>query len=313
MNELKKEFIKKFVQTKNKEDEINFNLVLEKLNDFLSAFLNKTIEENNNEIDFKINLIGDKFLKSNYDYVDCSTIMIEYIAKNKNYDFSNQLSKKSEIGKLLSESLHPNFSKIPTTEELIYKLYNYLSLNTKDISIFKRKNGISLKLFDFSFFIFFCYNNQNLNFEFQIKGKNYNFNFDLMHQNLLKKDEDTCGKFFDLIKFYKIIERELSLMNKPNLNGSKTLYFYENLLYSLKNEIFESENVYDNFLKSYEYLLKIYKYEDFEDLKNAENNSLFIENEYQLFAKYYITKYDLKLVLKQCKIFMDNVDEIIKI
>lgn len=313
MNQLKKAIINDFVKVKNKEDEKNFNLVLKKLNGFLTLFFNKTKQEFENKIDFKANLIGDISIKSNYDFLDNATIMIDYFGNSDDLTYSESYSKKSEIGKMLQDSMHPTKIAIPTTQDLISNLYYYLSLNTKDMSLFQRKNGISLKFFDFKFFIFFTFASQNNNNqEFEIKGKSYNFNFELLHKNLLQKNKETKGKFFDLVKFFKIIERELSLLSKLNLNASKNLYFYENLLYSLDNKIFEGEYIYDIFLKIYDYLFKVYKYENFDNLKNAENNPLFLDKEYKLFAKYYITRYDLKLVLKQSKIFIDNIDEIIK-
>lgn len=311
----KKEIINTFVNTKNSEDDMNFNLVFNKLNDFLSPFFEKLVEENKNNINFKINLIGDKFLKSNYDFVDSATIMIEYqlLTDETSYDFSEKLNNQTQIRRLLTESFHPKSTIVPTIDELVLGLYNHLCLNTKDISIFKRKNGISVRLFGFKFFIFFALKSPNeRKFNFQIKGTNYQFNFNLMHENLLNLNEKTHEKFFNLVKFYKIIERELNLLNFRCLNASKKLYFYENLLYSLPEKTFESDYVFDNFIESYNYLLNIYKYDDFDDLKNAENKPLFVENEYELFAKYYVTKHDLKLVLKQCKVFIENIDSILK-
>ena len=308
----KKEIINKFINTKNKEDDINFSLVLEKLNDFLSSFFNKLTQENGNKIQFKTRLIGDHSLKTNYDFVDSATIMIEYFANDEEYEFSQKLNQKSDIGKLVTVSLHPKEEIVPTTNILIDRLFNYLSLNTKNVNIFKRKNGLSVKLYDFKFFIFFYLKNPgNDNLKFQIKGKNYAFNLRTMHENLELKNKETKGKFFKLVKFYKIVERELTLIEKSHLSASKVLYFYENLLYSLPESVYESKYVYDNFIKSFEHLKNIDKYDDFEDLKNAENNPLFITDEYELFAKYYVTKKDLKLVLKQCKQFIDNIDEII--
>ena len=308
------QLINNFVKNNNKEQNESFNLVLSKLTEFLMPFFDKISREYSNKIQFKINLIGDVSLKTNFDFLDSSTLMIEYFSDEKSYDFSKKHEEKSEIGKLVNESLHPFEKLIPTIEILATNLYNYLSLNTKDIVVFKRKNTISLKLFDFKLFIFF-YNKHDNNaaYNFQIKGKNYVFDFDLLAQNLKKKDKETKGNFVKLIKFYKVAERELALIKKLYSNASKTLYFYENLLYSLPNEVFESKNVFDNFVASFEYLKKILKYDDFDLLKNAEEKPLFVEEneEYQLFAKYYITRNDLKLVLKQNRVFIDNIDKII--
>ncbi|MGN1208038.1 MAG: hypothetical protein ACI4TI_01045 [Christensenellales bacterium] len=310
----KKEFINSFVLNKNTEEFTNFNLVLNKLNDFLLPFLDKIVEENHNEIAFKINLIGDHFLQSNYDYLDSATIMIEYYTNSEAYNYSKKSEHKSEIGKLLSDSFQSKTMIYPTIENLLNRLYTNLSLNTKDLSIFKRKNGISLKLFDFKFFIFFFNKyNSDQTYDFSIKGKNYSFNFDLMHKNLLEKNAETNGRFFELVKFFKITERELQLIDRLYLNASKTIYFYENLLYSLPNKLFENNYIFDNFLACINYLSEISKNDSFDELSNAEGKPLFVEDEFQLFAKYYITKYDIKLVLKQEKIFVDKIDEIIKI
>ncbi len=313
MDEKKKEIINSFVLKKDEEILTNYNLVLEKLNDFLLPFLDKIIEENKNEISFKLNLIGDHVIESNYDFINSSTIMIEYFTNSEIYNYDKSQEEKSEIGKLISNSFQSKDLVYPTIQNLLNRLYNYLSLNTKDVAIFKRKNGISIKLFDFKFFIFFYNKTKNSDlYNFQIKGKNYSFNFIKMHENLLKKNNETRNGFFNTIKFFKIIERELSLLNKLILPASKTLYFYENLLYSLPNKLFENNFIYDNFIEIYNFLNKIYIDEDLDTLKNSEDLNLFVEDEYQLFAKYYVTKNDLKLILKQCKIFISNIDEIIK-
>ena len=313
MNEKKKEIINSFVLKKDEEILTNYNLVLEKLNDFLLPFLDKIIEENKNEISFKLNLIGDHLIESNYDFINSSTIMIEYFTNSEIYNYDKSQEEKSEIGQLISNSFQSKDLVYPTIQNLLNRLYNYLSLNTKDVAIFKRKNGISIKLFDFKFFIFFYNKTKNSDlYNFQIKGKNYSFNFIKMHENLLKKNNETRNGFFNTIKFFKIIERELSLLNKLILPASKTLYFYENLLYSLPNKLFENNFIYDNFIETYNFLNKIYIDEDLDSLKNSEDLSVFVEDEYQLFAKYYITKNDIKLILKQCKIFISNINEIIK-
>lgn len=313
MDEKNQQLINNFVKKTNKEENSNFNLVYNKLTDFLTPFFNNISNEFSKSIQFKIKLIGDIPISTNFDYLDSATIMIEYLSDENSYDNSTKYESKSEIGKLLDDSFNAN-KKIPTIEILLEKLYNHISLKTNNVVVFKRKNGIALKLFDFKFFIFF-YNkhNNSENYNFQIKGKNYAFNFDLMHINLQNKNKQTKGSFVKLIKLYKICERELKLIDKLSINASKTLYFYENLLYSLPNELFESKNVFDNFVSSFNFLQKIYKYDDFDVLKNSEEKPLFVDEneEYELFAKYYITREDLKLVLKQSKIFIDNIDKII--
>ena len=307
MNEKKKEFINNFVEKRNVLDEKNFDLVLKKLDDFFRSFFCEIIEENQGEVEFNLKLIGDYFLKTNYDFCDSSTIMVEYVVNYENYFLSEKRAQKNDFGKLLFDSFNGK-NLYPTSENILTRLYNHLLLNLQNIKVFKRNNGIALRFLDYNFFIFiFVKTTQEKNYNFLIKGKEYSFNFDLMHENLLKKNEQTKGNFFKLIKFYKIIERELFLLNKLKNPNTKTLYFYENILYNIPNEMLMENFIFDSFLNSFAYLS-----EHKDELKNASNQSLFVENEYKLFAKYYVTKYDIKMLLKQCKIFIKNVDEIIK-
>ena len=125
-----------------------------------------------------------------------------------------------------------------------------------------------------------------------------------MNKNLLEKNEKTNGHFFNLIKFFKVIEKELTLINKLEICAGKNLYFYENLLYNIPNELLNN-NIYDDFMLSYNYILTKYKQNKLDEFVDGTNLKL-IDDNYKLFAKHYITTQDVKLVIKNCRNFINN-------
>lgn len=305
MNLEKKLLIDKFIDD-NKDDE-TFNLVLEKLNDFLSSFLNEIIEKTNYSVNFKLNLIGDYYLSSNFINNNFIHIMIDYITNEEDLKFSEKRSKKGAISKLTTDAFNMKKNVVPTNNQLIKLLYDEFTLKLQNSKIYMRKKCLGLNLMGYKFFIFFVNSNQIQNeYNFIIKSKNYNFDFNLLHENLLKKNKETHGNFFKLVKFFKVVELELMILNKLTYKASNTLYFYENLLYNVPNDLLNNDLVFDNFIVSLSYLQNI----DLNELKTADNIPL-INDFYQIKTKPAITSLDVTKVFKQCKVFIDNVDKIL--
>ncbi len=298
------EFVKNSQSDANSIEE--FNLVLDKLNEFLMPFFEHVVKDNNNLIFFKNKVIGDYKIGSNYEYYDFCYIMFEVFYANENdLEYNNSRQQKSEIGKLLSDSFNFNNNVLPTTTNLQNALFKYLVLKGSNFKVFMRKNYIYLKFLDYKFCLFFnAQKASSSEVNFNLKGKTYNFNLDLMNKNLLEKNEKTNGHFFNLIKFFKVIEKELTLINKLEICAGKNLYFYENLLYNIPNELLNN-NVYDDFMLSYNYILTKYKQNKLDEFVDGANLKL-IDDNYKLFAKHYITTQDVKLVLKNCRNFINN-------
>lgn len=300
----KKQLIDNFIQN-NKDDE-TFNLVIEKLSDFLSSFLNDVIEKSNNTLGFKLNLIGDYYLSSNFSTNNFVNILIDYYVDEDDYNFSENRGKKGHISKLATDTFNYNKNIVPTIKELSRALYNELSVKLQNVKIHLRKNCIGLRYLDYKFFIFFKKSNADeKQSNFIIKSKEYCFNFETLHQNLMQKNLETKGNFFKLVKFFKLVELELMLINKLTFKASNILYFYENLLYNLPNELLNNKLIYDNFIIAINYFNNI----DFEELKTADDLIL-VNDYYQLKTKPAITTFDIKETLKQCKVFIDNIDKI---
>ncbi len=310
MDNNQKLFIDNFVKNPQKND-AEFDLVLEKLNEFLSPFFNEIVQENNNAIFFDLKLVGDEYLGTNFDYLNAVNIMIEtYYANMEDLSYSQNREKKGEIGKLLVDTFNYNKSLLPTTETLINLLFKYCTLKGQNLKLYRRKNCIYIRFLDYKFSLFFVEKKPNTSYlTFTIRGKKYNFDFNLMNKNLIEKNKQTNGNFFNLIRFYKIIENELTLINKLKICASRNLYFYENLLYNLPNELLNDNYIYDIFLKSYNYLLINFKEKKLNEFIDSSLDKL-ICDDYELFAKPYITTRDIKLVLTNLKTFLNNIDEI---
>lgn len=310
MTENQKVFIDNYVKNKKGNDE-EFNLVLQKLTEFLSPFFEDISTKNNNSIFFNLKLFGDYCIDTNLDYSEPINLLIQTYYTNKNdLNFSLKREQKGEIGKLLTDSFNISNNILPTNQELLNLLYKFIVLKGMNYKVYLRKNCIYLKFLDYTFCLFFITNNHNNSFV--LKGKQYDFNIDLLNQNLIEKDKKTKGKFFKLIKFYKIIEKELAIIEKPYYYASLNIYLYENLLYNLPDDTFKNKHVYDNFIESYNFLQNAYKTKTLNDFINAEKKPLINDN-YKLYEKPCITTKDIKLVLKNCKIFINNIDNILKI
>jgi len=310
MTDEQKKIIDYYIES-NKNNEDEFNLVLEKLNECLSSFLNEIILNSNNEIFFKLHLLGEHFLNSNFDYENPINILIEVIyANEENYNYSKAREQKLGVGKILTDAFNANKQQVYVENDLLNSLYKNFILKGDTFKAYKRKNCVYLKFLDYKFVLFFLTNNNSQNFNFTIKGSEYNLNLDETHKNLTEKNSQTNGKFFNLIKFYKIIEKELFLIDKLKFEPSRILYFYENLLYNVPNELLNNNYIYDNFIESYNFLLKSYLNNSLENFISSDNKTLINDN-YKLFAKYYITTHDISRLLKQCKVFINNIDDIL--
>lgn len=309
MTDDQKVLINEFVKNSqsNNSSIKEFNLVLDKLNEFLMPFFEQVVKDNNNLIFFKNKVIGDYKIGSNYGYFDFCYIMFDVFYANENdLEYNNSRQQKGEMGKLLSDSFNYNNNVLPTTTNLQNALFKYLVLKGSNFKVFMRKNCIYLKFLDYKFCLFFNANKLNsTEVNFNLKGKTYHFNLDLMNKNLLEKNEKTNGHLFDLIKFFKIIEKELTLINKLEICAGKNLYFYENLLFNIPNELLNNNNIYDDFMLSYNYILSSCKQKKLDEFVDGANLKL-IDDNYKLFAKHYITTQDVKLVLKNCRNFINN-------
>ncbi|MBE5745876.1 MAG: hypothetical protein E7359_01115 [Clostridiales bacterium] len=284
-----------------------FPLVLEKLNNFLIEFLNKIIEKTNYTVGFNLNLIGDYSLNSNYMDYSSVNIMIEYNTKEDDYKYSETRANKGSITKLTSDVFNLNKTIVPTISELSKLLHDELTIKLKNSKTYLRKNCIALKLLNYSFFIFFVNSNFNKeDYNFVIKSKDYSLNFEKLTKNLLQKNEQTNGKFFNVIKFFKITELELMLIRKLKSKCSNILYFYENLLYNVPNELFDNDHIIDSFILVFSYLLNSNVYE----LKTADDK-LLINDKYRLKVKPAITTIDIDNFFTNCKTFINNLDKIL--
>lgn len=302
----KKYFLDVFTQKENEENN-SFVLVIEKINEIFVDILNDISEKLNGQVAFKLNLIGEHYLGTNYGFNNSANMLIEYYTKQEDLEFSQKRAKKGRVGKLYSDIFNTKNNLVFTIEELSRVFFNELTLRLKNASVFIRKNQISLKYLDFKFFIFFVSKEPLENdYEFIIKNKEFKLNLSEMHENLLKKDAETNGNFFNLIKFYKIIELELMFNNKLVINCSKIPYFYENLLYNIPNNLIDNELIYDNFLTSFSYLLNA----NLKDFISADNYIL-INDLYKIHSKNYITTLDVKKLLQQVEIFINSVDNIL--
>jgi len=284
-----------------------FPLVLEKLNNFLIEFLNKKIKKTNYTVGFNLNLIGDYSLNSNYMDYSSVNIMIEYNTKEDDYKYSETRANKGSITKLTSDVFNLNKTIVPTISELSKLLHDELTIKLKNSKTYLRKNCIALKLLNYSFFIFFVNSNFNKeDYNFVIKSKDYSLNFEKLTKNLLQKNEQTNGKFFNVIKFFKITELELMLIRKLKSKCSNILYFYENLLYNVPNELFDNDHIIDSFILVFSYLLNSNVYE----LKTADDK-LLINDKYRLKVKPAITTIDIDNFFTNCKTFINNLDKIL--
>lgn len=308
MIEEKKEFLDKFIK-----DSFNYNdfaLVVNKLNDFLNKFLYNIAMQIPN-IDFKKRLIGEYALQTNHSNINLANVIIEYHYNKEDYEYSLNRSNKGQIKALISDTVNYDKQIIPTIKELTQALFHELSvcLNAENVVI--RKNAIGVSFLDYQFCINFVgINNsiKNNTLDFVLKGKKYNFeDFDLLNEKLIEKNNETNGKFFDVIKLFKVVEFESSTYNMVKILASKNLYFYENLLFNIPNKLLNNKYAYDNLVACYNYLANTKP----DKLVDPTNNPL-IKDYYELFTKYYITTHDLKRVLKQTKLFIENIENILK-
>ena len=303
----KKKYVNDFIKKENDESQ-SFNIVIEKINDIFLPILNKISSKLDGIVSFKLNIIGDYYLASNYNLFNPIHILIDYFVKEEDLEHSQKRAQKGNVGKLYSDAFNTKKHVVLTIEELCNVFFKELSISTKNISLFKRKNQIALNYLDYNFFVFFV--NKDLfddkEYEFKIKSKDFKLNFTETHENLLNKNKDTNGNFFDLIKFYKVIELELMLKNQLIFNASKIPYFYENLLYNIPNNLINNDLIYDNFLASFSYLINA----DIKEFVSADNYIL-VSDIYKLHSKPYITTIDINKILKQTKFFIDNIENII--
>jgi len=305
MNINKKKYINYFINKENDENK-SFALVLEKINDIFLSILNDISSRLNGKVGFKLNLIGEHFLGTNYNFLNPINILIDYLVEDEDLQYSQNRAKKGNIGKLYSDAFNTKNNLVLTIEELTKIFFNELSLNT-NITVYRRKNQISLKYLNYNFFVFFV--NKNIldnEYDFTIKSKDFRINFMQTHENLLIKNKESNGNFFNLIKFFKVVELELILKNELIFNASKIPYFYENLLYNIPNEIISNEFIYDNFLASFAYLINA----NLKEFISADNYNL-INDFYQLHSKHYITTLDIQKVIQQTKFFINNIDSIL--
>lgn len=303
----KKNIIENFI--KNNNDDENINLILEKLNDFLSSFLYDITLKTNNSVNFGLNLIGDYLLSSNFSKNNFVHILINYYTNENDYDYSENRAKKGPILKLTNDAFNIKKNIIPTINQLTKLLYDELTIKLQNSKVYIRKNCIGLTLLGYKFCIFFINFNKNQKEQnFILQSKNYTFNFDILHENLLIKNQETKGNFFNLVKFFKATELELINLNKLNYKASNTLYFYENLIYNIPNELLLNEYIYDNFIASVSYLKNI----DLDDLNTADNLQL-VNDSYNLYSKPAITSINVKTALKQFDLFLINLDKIFSI
>lgn len=300
-----KEFINDYVKKQTELE--NFNLALEKINDLFISILNNISEKLNNRVSFKLNLIGEHSLNSNYGYYFPIHILIDYFSSKQDYENSEKRTKKGVIGKLYHDAFTSSQNLILTIEELSKTFFNELSLKAKNAQVYYRKNQIAIKFFDYKFFIFFV--NRNLledeNYNFVIKGKRYSINLEKTTENLLEKNKKTNGNFFNLVKFFKVMELELSLIDNVKVFAGKIPYFYENLLYNIPNEILNNEYIVDNFIATIAYLTNC----DKNALVTADNDIL-LNDYYAKNEKPYISTIDFNNVIKQSKYFLNNIDKI---
>ena len=306
MTQDKKDFVDNFVKAKNETFEEQINVLLEKLNALLEEFFTGILEKLPS-VSIKLNLVGDYSLGSNYQNIEPINIMIEYFVPSEDYQYGEKFEKKGEIGKLLQNSFNFNGTQnVPTSETILQSLYNYLALKSINFKVFKRKNAIYLKFFDQIFVLFIVKKEvASKSSNFQLKGINYNFNLEKLNEKLLSKNEETGGKFFDLVKMYKVIENELKLSKNLLVNANRVLYLYENLLYNLPKEIF-CNKVVDSLINS----LVFIKNTNRENLIDAEGRNL-VNDEYKLFAKSSCTNIDLDKIIKQTEFFIKNINGIL--
>lgn len=302
-----KDIIDEFIKEEDCEIQKSTELALEKLDDLLDDFFTQTFQ-NFSQIAFKTNLIGDYAIGSNYLDVEPIHFLIEYFVSNENYSQGEKYNKKGDIGKLLQSSFNFNTEIAPTIDVVLNNLYNFLSLRLPKSSVYIRKNAIYIKFLGKLFVISL----EKKNFSekrniFILKGINYDLNIFEINANLLQKNKETSGRFFDLVRLYKVVENELKLFNNLLFRGNKILYFYENLLYNIPNGLF-CENVTESLLNSVFYLKNV----DKDILINAEGEKL-IDDNYKLFAKSSCTSLDLDKVIAQTQVFINNIDKILAI
>jgi|LGVF01.2.fsa_nt_gb hypothetical protein len=297
---IKKEVINKITKDLS-EDKIDpgfYNHIETILSNALSDVANLN---NIDETSLNFFMAGDHVLDSNLK-ANSPLVVFVSLRSDKNkilaFEASERMNKRSKVyaqlatkgvltDKALAEKLFAGLMKQFNADSKGFITDNIIILNVQGL--------IKLK-------VIVGYNYEG-NFEYNYLGENFCED----HLQIIKafdKKERNAKHFIDMARIIKSIELELLKLDKTQIKTFDKLYFVEHLLFNVPDELFETEEFYDSFIKILNYLknvnLKDFKFAGsgefmFTDkIKNAYYNALetnclikmleyFYENFYRLY------------------------------
>ena len=252
-----------------------------------------------NKLKMRLETYGDYFVNTFNQQISPLTYVVllkedKGTAKSKIY-YSNKKSLFKR-NKLLTNS---TVSIQPSNYELANLLTN--SLNTKmgdSAKLFTKFGTIRITYKGFNIKIIVGYEYEKGECEFTDNSRTQTLYLDKAKKNLQTKMKQTNYTYCDICRLLKTFELEMLLANKTIRYFSLSTMFVETIIYNVPNEILKSEDIFDSYVKTMNYL-ELAKLSDFKYLDDSIiKDEVYLKN--------------IRTFILKMKYFMLNAIEIIE-